>query len=129
MTNETELHAWMSREGFVRQLDGSYAKPKRIPAHLRPPPSAKPEPVALRPQDDRVPREAIYPGRVHILIVSYVCGNIRDEDNICPKFFIDCLRYAGLIRDDCPGVVKVSVEEKRVSTKKEEGCEIVITPL
>lgn len=116
--------------GFVQQLDGEWRKPKRTAAVVHSAPRSKPEPVALCERDDRVPRKATYPGRVRISITSYVCGQLRDEDNICPKFFIDCLRHAGLIRDDCPGTVELEkIKEVRVSTKKEEGCEIVITPL
>lgn len=126
----TELDIWMRASGFVYdERTKAWNKPKRAVKAVHQAPSAKPEPPPVRPCDDRPPREAIYPGRVHILITSHVCGQLRDEDNICPKFYIDCLRHSGLIRDDCPGVIELDVKEVRVSSKKEEGCEIVITPL
>jgi Holliday junction resolvase RusA-like endonuclease len=121
--------AWFIAKGFVREANGSWSKPKRTVPRVRAEAAAVAEPVALRPQHDSPQREAIYPGRVLVCVTSYCCGRQRDADNILAKFGIDCCRHAGIISDDSPEHIELVVKEKRVSTKKEEGFEIVITPL
>lgn len=124
-----DADAWFIANGFVKQPDGSWSKPKRTVPRVRKEACPEPESSVPDAQIHKAQREAIYPGRVLVSVTSYCCGTQRDSDNICPKYFLDCCRYAGLIRDDCPGTVQLTVKEERVSTKKEEGCEIVIMPL
>lgn len=50
-----------------------------------------------------------------------------DPDNPCPKYFIDSLRYAGLIPDDTPDCVVIQVEQKKVKRKTSQRTEIEIT--
>lgn len=73
-------------------------------------------------------REAAYTGRVLIRVTSHR-RRLIDPDNLCPKYFIDCCRYAGLVRDDTPEAIDLEVRQARVSTKEEERTEILITPL
>lgn len=120
---------WLIENGYTKQLDGSWGKPKRVLQDIRPapPPIAQPDPEHAQVEPPQ--RKAIYPGRVLINITSYCCGVQRDTDNIFVKHGLDCCRYAGLISSDCPGTVELVVKETRVSTKKEEGFEVLITPL
>jgi hypothetical protein len=124
-----EMEKWLNDRGFKQGADGRWHKPKRTVSAVRAAPGA----VAKRDVGHapvlKTQTQAAYPGRVRLCVTSFRCGTQLDQDNICPKYFIDCCRYAGLIRDDCPGTVALEVKEVRVSTKKEEGCLIEIFPL
>lgn len=66
------------------------------------------------------------PGRMHVIITSYVCQP-RDTDNPVPKFLIDQLRYAGVLRDDDPGSMFHTMQpEVRVAKRKQEGTKVTI---
>lgn len=49
---------------------------------------------------------------------------LLDEDNLCEKFHVDCLRYAGIIPGDAPGQTRIEVRQEKV--RKGEAEEIVI---
>ena len=123
--NEDQL----KERGFVRQPDGTWSKPKRDVPRVCPTPVAVVEPDSEHAPHATVPRKAIYPGRVLVRITSYCCGEQRDHRNVFDKNGLDCCTKSGLIVDDSPKWIDLIVEEKRVSTKKEEGFEVVITPL
>lgn len=120
---------WFTSKGFRKQADGSWHKPKRTVSRVRPEAAAVAEPAVLDARPEPPSRKAIYPGRVAICVTSYCCGRQRDADNICAKYGIDGFRHAGIIFDDCPDAIELVVKETRVSTKKEEGFEVVVTPL
>jgi hypothetical protein len=120
---------WLIDHGFEKQLDGSFSKPRRTVPRLRPAAAPVLESYLGHAPDDAPPRKAIYPGIVSVRITSYCCGTQRDTDNIFVKYGLDCCRYAGLISSDCPGTIRLEVREERVSTKKEEGFEVLIIPL
>lgn len=44
---------------------------------------------------------------------------LLDPDNLIPKYFIDSLRYAGLLPDDCPEIIELAVTQEKVGTKAE----------
>jgi len=50
----------------------------------------------------------------------------KDEDNPCPKYHIDALRYEGIIPNDTRKDIDLFIDEFRVKTKKEERTEIYI---
>lgn len=50
-----------------------------------------------------------------------------DPDNLCGKFFVDCLRHSGIITDDTAAIVDYSICQKKVATKKEERTEITVS--
>jgi hypothetical protein len=52
-----------------------------------------------------------------------------DPDNLCPKWFIDCLRYWGYIQDDRPQDIVLEVSQEKVQTKADEHTRIEIEPL
>lgn len=49
-----------------------------------------------------------------------------DPDNLCPKYFIDSLRYAGAIPDDREQDITLEVNQERVASKNEERTEIEV---
>jgi hypothetical protein len=51
---------------------------------------------------------------------------LLDEDNLCPKYFIDGLRYAGLLPADTPEVCHIETRQIKVSGKENEATEITI---
>ena len=67
-----------------------------------------------------------HPKRCKISVVSYR-KKLLDPDNLCPKFFIDSLRYEGLIADDTAAHVVIEVRQEKV--KDDPRTEITITPL
>jgi hypothetical protein len=87
-------------------------------------PSAEPEPVVRDEPVAAAPREARHPGRVRVCVVSFR-ARLCDPDNLCPKYFIDCLRYAGLIADDTPECVTLEVRQVRCP-RAEQRTEILI---
>lgn len=63
--------------------------------------------------------------RVRVRIVSYR-KRLVDPDNLCPKYFVDCLRYAGLLKDDSARHVALTVEQIKVKAGGER-TEIELT--
>lgn len=64
-------------------------------------------------------------GRVHIRIVS-VRKRLLDPDNLVPKWYIDCLRYCGLIREDTPEAVTLETSQRKCAKGEAERTEITI---
>lgn len=87
---------------------------------------AQPEPPV---QDDALgpdQGEAPHPARIAIRITSYR-QELIDPDNFCPKYFIDSLRYAGIIPDDRPEDISIEQIQKKVALRSDERTEIEIT--
>lgn len=126
--NDDEFKA-IQQKGFVEVSPGVFAKPKRAVSDIRAATPAKSQPDIGYAPPQPPSRKAIYTGRVLVCITSYCCGQQRDADNIFVKHGLDCCRLAGIISDDSPEQIELRVTETRVPTKKEEGFEIVITPL
>lgn len=89
---------------------------------------------ALRPVVERDPgagalgpgrEEGSHPERVLVRVVS-VRKRLLDEDNLCPKYVIDCCRYAGLIPDDAPEKVRIQVGQRKPEKGEEEHTMIEI---
>ena len=72
--------------------------------------------------------EAGHHGRFFVLVKSYR-RRLLDEDNLCEKYVVDCLRYAGILSVDSPDRTTIAVSQEKVKSKAEERTEIVITPL
>lgn len=68
-----------------------------------------------------------YPARFHVRITSFRC-QLGDADSLCGKYFVDALRYSGIIRDDTTSLLDYSIRQEKVKTRKEEKTEIEITP-
>lgn len=68
-------------------------------------------------------------GRCAVVVTSYRCGTLTDPDNTCAKYVIDSLRYAGILYDDTPEAITLTVKQVRVKTRKEEKTVVELTPL
>lgn len=49
-------------------------------------------------------------------------NRLLDPDNACAKSIVDCLRYAGIIKQDDPGSIDYSISQEKVP----KGCEETI---
>ena len=67
-------------------------------------------------------------GRVLIRITSRR-KRLLDEDNLCEKYHVDCLRYAGVLQSDAPGQAKIEVCQEKVGKGEPEFVRIEITVL
>lgn len=64
--------------------------------------------------------------RITVSVTSFR-QRLLDADNLIPKYFIDGLRYAGLIPGDNPQSIQLEqVKQVKVKEKSEERTEIVI---
>ena len=70
------------------------------------------------PQQDAVQTCA---SRVLLVRVTSVRSRLIDEDNLCEKYHVDCCRYAGLIPDDSPDLVRIETRQRK-TLKGEEEC-------
>lgn len=57
--------------------------------------------------------------RLRVCITS-VRGRLIDADNLCPKYFIDCLRYAEIIKEDSPEFITLEVSQRKVNPGEAE---------
>jgi hypothetical protein len=64
-------------------------------------------------------------GRITVIVTSFR-RRLLDQDNLCPKYFIDGLRYSGLIPDDKPDIIDLQIRQEKVSQKSLERTEIEI---
>jgi len=80
------------------------------------------EPVAA------VPRKDGNSTRYAVRICSFR-RRLLDPDNLCGKFFVDCLRRGGIIPDDTAAIMDYGIRQQKVKSKKEEHTEIVIERL
>lgn len=103
-------------ESFIRRnSDSSEAQSPK------PEPIVRDEPVAEKNGEDRNST------RLHVRVTSYR-RKLIDPDNLCPKYFIDCLRMAEYISDDSAKDITLQVEQFKVKTSGEERTEIEISP-
>jgi len=64
---------------------------------------------------------------VHVRITSFRT-RLLDPDNLCPKYFIDCLRYSGLIPNDRAEDITLEVRQFKVKTNERTEIEIEKLP-
>lgn len=100
----------------------SKANAGRVASSAEPESSVPNEPVAeTKRENQNTERYAVH-------VRSFRC-RLCDPDNLCPKYFIDSLRYASLLPDDRPEVIELTVSQEKVSRKEFERTEIEITRL
>lgn len=58
-------------------------------------------------------------------IVSYR-QKLLDPDNLTVKYFVDSLRYSGIIPDDRQEDIHLTVSQKKVAHKVDEKTEITL---
>lgn len=65
-------------------------------------------------------------GKRVVRITSYRVRAV-DPDNLCGKWFIDALRYAGIIPDDTEADITYQISQKKVAKKNQEKTLIDIS--
>lgn len=90
-----------------------------------PPPCPLPKRPARNGPLAAVPSKEGHPAKYLVGVVSFRT-RLLDEDNLCPKYHIDSLRYAGLIPADSPDRAHIVTTQEKVETKQEERTEITI---
>lgn len=88
----------------------------------QPKPTDGDEPLA------EVPRAQGHGQRYAVCITSFR-SRLLDPDNLCAKYFVDCLRYAGLISDDTACVMDYRIRQEKAEKKELQRTEITITKL
>lgn len=63
------------------------------------------------------------PGRIQVRVTA-MRARLLDADAPCVKAIVDCLRYAGAIRDDTVEDVEIVTRQVKVKHRKDE-CTIV----
>ncbi len=104
--------------GYVER-NGEWVKAHGAASGAEPQPFVRDESLAA------AARKAGNAKRVRVCVVSFR-ARLCDPDNLCPKYFIDCLRYAGLIADDTPDCISLEVRQVRCR-RSEQRTEILIT--
>ncbi len=66
--------------------------------------------------------------RVLVRITS-VRKRLLDEDNLCEKFHVDCLRYFGVIRDDSAKTTKIETRQRKTEAGEPEHTLIEVETL
>lgn len=122
LTNEQ-----LTAKGFVRGTNGEWSKPKLAKTNSVPSRAIVERPAGGKPLHPAPGKEA-HPTRRVVRIVSYRYRILLDRDNLCGKFLLDSLRYAGLIEDDSEREIDYFISQVRVETPAEERTEIEITP-
>jgi hypothetical protein len=89
------------------------------------PSSAKPEQAAGHASARPLPRAQGNSVRRSVRIVSFRVRPI-DPDNLCGKYFVDTLRYAGILVDDTASVMDYSIRQEKAETKEQERTIIEI---
>ena len=88
------------------------------------PPSAKPKQVARH--EPLVKEATERPDTRRRVTVSSYRVRLLDQDNVCVKYHVDGLRYAGVIRDDTTNDIELFVRQYKVKTRQEERTEIEV---
>lgn len=76
----------------------------------------KPEPALRHEPLGTAQRKKTNPSRCVLRITSYRC-RLLDVDNLCPKYFIDALRYCRAIRGDAPTDIELQIRQEKVAHK------------
>jgi len=91
-----------------------------LPQSSQSQPTIRHEPLVTRT------REKENSERYVVRIRSYRCGRLCDPDNLVGKYFVDALRYAGIIPDDTPEKIIYQIAQEKVKTRKEERTEVEV---
>lgn len=67
-------------------------------------------------------------GRVLVRVES-VRKRLLDEDNLCEKYYVDLLRYAGVISGDEAGKTKIETSQRKTQKGEEEKIIIQVAAI
>lgn len=115
-------------ESVIRLNCSDYIR--RTTAPIPPSPRDPPSPAIVERREPHEPlapdpTQARDPGS-YVVRVTNFSVRLLDEDNLCEKFHVDSLRYAGLIPTDAPDRCRIITTQKKVARKADERTEIVI---
>lgn len=79
--------------------------------------------LPVQPKPVRKIRRATESAQRAVVVITSFRPQLLDPDNLCPKYIIDGLRYAGLLADDTSDCVEVRVAQVRC-LKGEERTEV-----
>lgn len=88
-------------------------------ADLSPSPHAK---LERRPRPRALAKSKAQKGdsrRFFVRVISYRV-RLLDEDNLCEKYGVDCLRYSGILPGDSAAEARIVTSQEKVSSKDEE---------
>jgi hypothetical protein len=88
------------------------------------------QPAKLEPAAEGKPLEAApvkkgNPSRYYVRLVD-VRPRLLDEDNLCAKYHVDALRYAGVIPDDRPELCRITTTQRKCAKGEEPHTEIEV---
>lgn len=89
--------------------------------------NAKPKPPVRHEPMAATCGEVKDPARVLVRITAFRVRRL-DPDNACPKYFVDCLRYADIIKNDRDQDIILEIRQERALCKADERTEITIVP-
>lgn len=58
--------------------------------------------------------------------VESIRSRLLDEDNLCEKYHVDLLRYAGVIAGDTPDEIKIEVSQRKAQKGEQERIVIEV---
>ena len=123
--NEDALRAHTAK-GFIQLPDGSFAKLRRTAVRDRDPGEvAELERVVRNATLEQAQAENRGAKGVLVVVKSFR-RRLLDEDNLAAKFFVDCLRYSGIIHGDSPATTHITVRQEKVGNKEREFVRIQI---
>jgi hypothetical protein len=91
----------------------------------------KPAVMESRPRPKQVgPRKIkeVDPRKFHVVVTNYR-RRLLDEDNLCEKYVVDCVRYARIIPGDAPQTTHIEVRQCKVDSESDERVEVDISEL
>jgi hypothetical protein len=94
-------------------------------------PASQPPAVVERdPQDEPLRTHEVQENLPARFLVRVTTARKRlcDEDNLCCKWVVDCLRTVGIIPDDRPDIAHIEVRQRKVGKEEKEHTIIEVIP-
>lgn len=113
--------AGLTAKGFVRGANGEWFKPARGTVL----PADRARTLAELERDSRdaalvkAQAQRLDTGKFLVRVTS-VRKFLLDEDNLCEKYAVDCLRYSGIIPSDGPRKTKIEVCQRKADKGEAE---------
>jgi Holliday junction resolvase RusA-like endonuclease len=70
-------------------------------------------------------REETNSGRFSVRVES-IRKRLIDPDNCVGKFFLDCLRYSGILKDDTAADIEYTITQRKAKKGEQERTELTI---
>jgi hypothetical protein len=70
-------------------------------------------------------REKTNSRRISVRVES-IRKRLIDPDNLCAKWFVDCLRYCGVLRDDTASDIEFTITQRKAKKGEQERTELTI---